>query len=219
MKTIITLGLSMMLLASCKSGSEKSAEELAEQESFRLDSIAAMEMDIEDYDEEFGEGPSDDEIEEYGLFVEVEDGGYPFYSVTVEFPEREMKNSFTLNIENLEIAPDALNNLKDKYVTFYYTSELDNDLYEMMLNDNSVIGEDAIEISEDLKSVTGILSGANEVTGGDLPTEITIKTKSGEEVIFELYVNPEMVPANGKEVTAYFSTRGRNKIAFIKMPE
>uniref|UniRef100_UPI004049C99D hypothetical protein n=1 Tax=Fulvivirga sp. TaxID=1931237 RepID=UPI004049C99D len=220
MKITVNLALLFMLLmVSCKSGNQKSPEELAEQEQFKLDSIAAMEIDVDDFDEDFGEGPDDDEIQEYGLFIEVEDGGYPFYSVTVEFPEREMSASFTANQEKLGLAPGYLESLKDKYVTFYYTSALDNDLYEMVLDGKSVLGEDAIEISEDLKSVTGILSGADEVTGGDLPTEITINCENGERVNFELFVNPEMVPANGKSVTVYYGMRSRNEITFIKISE
>lgn len=209
--------LFLIVLIGCKPGEQKTAEEIAELEQFKLDSIAAMEMNDENYDDEFGEGPGDEEIQEYGLFVEVEDGGYPFFSVTVEFPEREMSTSFTVNQEKLGLAPSYLESLKDKYVTFYYTSDLDNDLYEMVLNGKSVLGEDAIEISEDLKSVTGILSGADEVTGGDLPTEITINCENGERVNFELFVNPEMVTANGKSVTVYYGMRSRNEITFIKI--
>jgi hypothetical protein len=220
MKTFLSISILLSAtLFGCKSGNEKSAEELAEEEAFRLDSIAAMEMNDADYDQGFGEGPSDDEIEEYGLFIGVEDGGYPFYSVTVEFPEREMTQSFTVNLESLGMTAGALESLKDKYVTFYYTAELENDLYEMLLNDNSVLGMDAIEISEDLKTVTGTLSGASTETTSDLPTKIIITTKSGEKVDFELYVNEEMVVANGKEVTAYFNMSGRQEITFIKISE
>jgi hypothetical protein len=220
MKTTLNIVILLaLLLVSCKQGNQKSAQELADEEAFRLDSIAAVQMDDENYDEEFGEGPSDDEIQEYGLFISVDDGGYPFYSVTVEFPEREMTASFTVNLENLGINSGALESLKDKYVTFYYTSELENDLYEMLLDDNSVLGEDAIEISEDLKAVTGILSGAGSVTGGDLPTNITVTPSSGEKVVIALYINPEMVQANGKEVTAYYNVRGRQEITFINISE
>jgi hypothetical protein len=89
----------------------------------------------------------------------------------------------------------------------------------MLLNNNTVLGLDAIEISEDLKTVTGILSGANAETTSDLPTKIMITTKSGEKFDFELYINEEMVVANGKEVTAYFDINGRQEITFIKISE
>ena len=53
--------------------------------------------------------PTDDELNEYGLIASVEDGPYPMYSVTIEFPERRMRQSFSLNIEAVDMDRDALN--------------------------------------------------------------------------------------------------------------
>jgi hypothetical protein len=46
------------------------------------------------------------EIPEMGLLLQVEDAGYPFATLTIEFPERNFTEYFTINMESVENAID-----------------------------------------------------------------------------------------------------------------
>ena len=44
------------------------------------------------------------DIIERGVVKQIEDSGYPFATVTIEFPERTFSESFIINIENVKNA-------------------------------------------------------------------------------------------------------------------
>ena len=62
--------------------------------------------------------PTDDEIREYGIIESIEDGQYPMFVVTLEFPKRKTKASFNLNIEAISQTSSDLDSLIGKYVSF-----------------------------------------------------------------------------------------------------
>lgn len=159
--------------------------------------------------------PSEDEIQEYGVISEIEDSAYPVFNITVEFPERQMQATFYLNIESISLDMESLYKLRGKYATIYYTSDEENDLYDMKLDGNSLFGEYAPEEDYSTNNIVGILSGAEAITMSDLPGKIYVTDKNGRQFLFEWYVDEMMVKANGKTVTAYFSTKYTNKITHI----
>ena len=161
---------------------------------------------------------TDEEIREYGLVKEVEDTGYPMFAIDMEFPERNMTTSFSLNIEAGGFDHDAVYNMKGKYATIYYTSELMPSLADMQVKGNSVFGKYAPEnIDPEWQKITGTLSGAHEPSQGDLPGTVTVTGKDGNQVNFKYYIDDAMVAANGKEVTAYYLMSGRNNITRIEL--
>lgn len=46
----------------------------------------------------------------------------PFFSANMKFPKRERLIQFTLNIEDIQIAPNALMAMEGEYVSIEYTS-------------------------------------------------------------------------------------------------
>lgn len=157
----------------------------------------------------------DEQITETGLITAVEDGAYPMYSVTMEFPKAHFTQTFSLNVETPSVDTSALEKAVGQYVTFNYTSALENDLLEMELNGKPIL-DGWKEAS--LKKVTGILSGADKVTESDLPGLVTVTDQAGTQFHFDYYVPPEMLAANGKEVTAYYAINPKNKIVSINLP-
>ena len=168
----------------------------------------------EEISEEYYE-PSDDEIQEFGIITEIEDSAYPVFNITVEFPERQLQAGFYLNIEAINLQMDELYELRDKYVTIFYTSDEDNNLTDMKLDGKSLFGEEAPEEDYITDNITGILSGAESETMSDLPGKIYITDENDRRFEFEWYVDEMMVKANGKKVTAYYYTRYRNTITHI----
>lgn len=162
--------------------------------------------------------PFDDEIREYGRVVGLEDGAYPMFIISIEFPERKMFADFNLNIESIAMTVEELNNLNNKYVTLYYTSELDVNLRDLQLDNVSVLGDDAF-MSDNAKEIIGILSGAETATVSDLPGKITITPSNGEPLAIEYYVTEEMTSANGQEITAFYSTRSIERLTYLELSE
>lgn len=162
--------------------------------------------------------PTDDEIQEYGIIEEIEDGAYPFFSITMNFVERNMKYSFSVNIESISLTDKELYNLKGKYATIYYTSDLVNDLSDLYFEEKSLSGEYAPEMDTSWKKITGILNGAGSLSG-DLPSKISVTDANGKKMNFELYVDDEVQKVNKKEVTAYYTLRGVTTVMHIKASE
>ncbi|MBT8220636.1 MAG: hypothetical protein KJP00_12475 [Bacteroidia bacterium] len=154
----------------------------------------------------------DDLIQEYGIIDHIEDGVYPMFVITVEFPERELRQDFDLNIESMALDHVSLINLQGQYATIHYQSELENMLLDIHDDATSILGEYAPKFDPEWKSITGTLQGATSETVSDLPDEITILDASGETMKFEYYITPEMVALNGQKVTAYYYVRGVHTI-------
>lgn len=159
--------------------------------------------------------PTDDEIREFGLVKEVEDGIYPIFTITIEFPEREMKHSFNVNHGALSGFTGDLFSLIGKYISFYYTEDWENDLIDMHLNGKTLSGESAPEMDSEWESITGVLSGAEQTTQSDLPSIINVTDIDGNIVNFKYYVEEDMLKANGKEVQVYYSFKGVSNITHI----
>ncbi len=159
--------------------------------------------------------PTEDEIREYGIISEIEDGAYPIFNITVEFPERQMQETFYLNIESISMDMEALYKLQGKYATIYYTIDDEYDLYDVKLDGKSVLGEYAPKEDYSTDNVIGILEGAEKETYSDLPGIISVTDENGRKYNFEWFVDDLMVKANGKKVTAFYSIESNTKITHL----
>lgn len=160
--------------------------------------------------------PNDEEIREFGRIAAIEDGAYPLFSVTVEFPERKMTASFTVDIEDIALDSAQLMALQGQYANIYYIAKTENMLMDLQYNGKSVQGEGAPESAETLEKIAGVLSGADSVTAGDLPDVISIIDAEGRKLDFDEYITDDVVALNGKVVTASYYTRGSQIITYLE---
>lgn len=160
-------------------------------------------------------------ISELGQLANVEDAGYPFVVLTVDFPERQFSEYFELNLEEVKtLNSAALNNAIGKYIAFEYTSELFNVLLDLRHNGQSIFPESEVSVDRaGVKSITGILSNAAEETRGDQPDIIYIQTEEEYRAAFYFFITPEIVALNGKIVDGYFEERTLNKMTKLRITE
>jgi hypothetical protein len=211
--SIIVVLLFAALWIGCKNMERQNTSESV---ILQTDSTETLKNDIDTETDDYE--ASEDNIREYGIIEKIEDGAYPFFVVTVDFEERNMKHDFNLNIEDISLDAEGLYNLQGKYATIFYTSALENRLIDLHLKGVSLFGEYAPEFDSSWETITGILSGADEATAGDLPDTISI-TADNKKMDFDIFIDPETVKANGKKVTAYYDVRGVESITDIRPSE
>jgi hypothetical protein len=159
-----------------------------------------------------------DALREFGLLKSAEDSGYPFYTVEIEFPERKFSEVFTLNLEEMpDVDPGILTGWVGQYVSFEYTSEVINALLDVRQNGKSLLGMKPSELPKGLKKISGTLSGATNVTEGDLPSLLRIHDPEDQSLEFEFFITPELVEAEGSLVVGFYDQRTENKIISMKL--
>ncbi len=159
-----------------------------------------------------------EDISEMGILKEVEDSGYPFATLTIEFPERNFTEYFTINMEEVKNASiTQLNSYVNRYVKFTYTTEISYALLDMYHEGKSIFGAEVSPEGESIKSIEGVLYGAEQVTDGDIPGEVSVFADDGENLYFQFFVTQEMVNVNEKRVAAFYERRTMNTITSIKM--
>jgi hypothetical protein len=158
-----------------------------------------------------------DALREFGLLKSADDSGYPFYTVEIEFPERKFSEVFTLNLEEIpDVDPGILAGWVGQYVSFEYTSEVINALLDVRQNGKSLLGIKPSELPKGLKKISGTLSGATNVTEGDLPSLLRIHDPEDQSLEFEFFITPELVEAEGTLVVGFYDQRTNNRITTIK---
>ena len=158
--------------------------------------------------------PNNEMLFETGLLTQVEDAGYPMVGLYFDFPERDFSEYFSINLEeNHAVDINILEASVDHYVHFGYTSVLENELVDLMLDDESLLDE-PMEVPDDVElySITGILSNAEEVTSSDLPGEFYIQTEEEITEVFPYYITERIAEANGSSVVAIYVQRAVNTI-------
>lgn len=203
MKKPYLLIIMSLVIVSCQSSKEKTGEEHAEDE---------LHDAVEKYEER---EPTDDELNEFGIVTSIEDTGYPMFAIDVEFPERQMTASYTFNVEKSPMNAEELMALNGKYATFYYITEDELQLADVLFEGKTLLGEYGLDEYEGFDTATGKLAGADEPTPGDLPGKVTVTTNSGETLSFKYFVTNEMVAVNEKEVTIYYYEMGVNEITYL----
>jgi hypothetical protein len=194
---VLLLSIGFVLLNSCN-GQEKQTAKLVTDENEQITTKNAL--------------------REFGLLKSAEDSGYPFYTVEIEFPERKFSEVFTLNIEEIpDVDPGILAGWVGQYVSFEYTSEVINALLDVRQNGKSILGVKPSELPKGLRKISGTLSGATNVTEGDLPSLLRIHDPEDQSLEFEFFITPELVEAEGTLVVGFYDQRTENKIIFMKL--
>ena len=159
-----------------------------------------------------------DALREFGLLKSAEDSGYPFYTVDIEFPERKFSEVFTLNLEEIpDVDPGILAGWVGQYISFEYTSKIINALLDVRQNGKSLLGVKPSELPKKLNKISGTLSGAMNVTEGDLPSLLRIHDPEDQSLEFEFFITPELVEAEGSLVVGFYDQRTENKIISMKL--
>ena len=183
----------------------------------KADSLTTADTTIYPKNLEASSFPNGELVHETGILKNYEDGGYPIATLTIEFPERKFEETFSLNLEDVkEINQETLSKSIGKYLDFSYVSNLENALMDIQSNGKSIFKTDAIPVTKEMKSITGVLIGANEVTGGDLPNKISV-SNTDQTLDFEYYVTEEMVKFNKKTVTVFYEERAGNNLVELKV--
>jgi hypothetical protein len=193
---VLLLSIGFVLLNSCN-GQEKQTAKLVTDENEQITKTEAL--------------------KEFGLLKSAEDSGYPFYTVEIEFPERKFSEIFTLNLEEIpDVDPGILAGWVGRYVSFEYTSEVINALLDVRQNGKSLLGVKPSELPKGLQKISGTLSGATNVTEGDLPSLLRIHDPEDQSLEFEFFITPELVEAEGSLVVGFYDQRTENKIISMK---
>ena len=224
-KNTLLILLALLFLASCKEGkkTKKNIEAIISKDTLILKDSTITKNTIKEkienkkpkkLEENITYKPSDDELVDYGTIEKIEEGAYPLYTVTINFFRSKHTIDFKLNIEDVTIDSNALLNSKGKNAKVYYTSEFVNDLSDIYFNGKSLSGEYAPEIDEEWKKMTGTLSGAENLSG-DLPSKIYVTDSEGTKLEFEWFIDDDVISANEKEVTIYYTTKAESIIKHI----
>lgn len=208
-KTIFSLILLFGLNACQQSGSNESDA--------TSDSLAVADSTLYPENLEASSFPNGELVHETGILKKFEDGGYPFATLTIEFPERKMEETFSLNLEEVKnIDQEVLSQSTGKYLDFSYVSNFENALMDIQNNGKSIFKSDVIPVTKEMKNISGVLSGAKEVTGGDLPNKVSV-SNANQTLDFEYYVTDEMVKYNGKTITVFYEERSTNNLVEVKI--
>ena len=214
MKTKINVIFSLIILFglnACQQSSSNEGNDTA------VDSLAVADTTQYPQNLEASSFPNGELVHETGLLKKYEDGGYPFATLTIEFPERKFEESFSLNLEEVkDIKQEDLSKSIGKYLDFSYVSKFENALMDIQDNGKSIFKTDAIPVTKEMKSISGVLNGANEITGGDLPNKVSV-SNSEQTVEFEYYVTEEMVKFNGKRISVFYEERTSNDLVELKI--
>ncbi|MBL8548626.1 MAG: hypothetical protein JNJ73_01475 [Hyphomonadaceae bacterium] len=155
--------------------------------------------------------PQADETHMVGQVTSVEDGGYPQF--TVHVLQNGVDLPLYLNAEAADLGGATPASFQGATAEITYRTTPANNLADLRVNGHSLLNGDAEPTGP---SVTGVLSGASEVTAGDLPGLIVVTDRAGQRTEFEYYVTPEIVAANGKQVTAFYTADTVNRITAMR---
>jgi hypothetical protein len=146
----------------------------------------------------------------------IHDAGYPMFAVTATIAGQTAPLELLLNAEEAELGGQPAESFNGKPVTLGYTSAPEKNLRDVRQGDRSLLGAEAPTLDPAWTFVTGVLSGADDITTSDLPGEIAITDASGAKISFAYFVDPALKAANGKTVTAYYTSDVINRVASIK---
>jgi hypothetical protein len=151
-----------------------------------------------------------------GVVTQVEDGGYPQFTVTIQ-PEAGESLALYLNAESgADLNNQEPGSFSGQTVIAYYTTADDPLLIALQSTSGApIVAPDGPALANDDPTITGVLSGADAVTNSDLPDVVTITDGQGAVHNFEYYITEAMVAANGQQVTARYRSRVRHEVTLL----
>jgi len=164
--------------------------------------------------------PDAGEVRTEATITAIEDAGYPMFTVTAAVPGKPAPLQLLLNAEGADLRGVEPASFKGTVVTLTYTSAWEPSLIDIRADGHSLLGPDAPKADDPAWTVlTGALSGATAPTAGDLPDTIEVTDAAGKKTAFQFFITPEIVAANGKQVTAYYRTDSVNRVTGIRRGE
>jgi hypothetical protein len=157
---------------------------------------------------------TNDVINELAIVRKVEDAGYPMFNVTFYFIDREEVETTYVNREGIMYAGSSLSALVGKTVRVSYSNK--NDISVMAFYQDTDGQEEA---NPNWKLIKGIVKGAESVTTSDLPDQVTIEAADGSNIVFDYYIDTDMVSLNNKTVTAYYTTSKTKEVTALELVE
>jgi len=152
-------------------------------------------------------------IVDTGVVTRVEDGAYPMFTIDIRLDEQTEPTTFSLIVEGARITGAPVYELTGHTVTVEYINQTEWDLMDIHPADAEIT--DDLEIGNSWRFVTGQLTGASEISGGDLPDLLNIQLMGPESVQFELYIDEDMVALNETRVSAWLAPRNSKNIMSI----
>lgn len=158
-----------------------------------------------------------DETSITALAAAVEDSGYPRYTIQVS-PEGGGPVPFYLDAESgVDLGGADVSSFEGKTTLIYYTSTPTPFLLDLRnAEGRSLLYDDGRGIPTEGQAITGTLTGADGVTEGDLPDQITIMSSEGQAITFEFFIDRRIAAANGRTLTAYYDMEERREITLMR---
>jgi len=153
------------------------------------------------------EGPMD--------ILTVIDAGYPMYAVTARAEGYADPIEMLLNHQGAEMNGLDPDTMAGQTVVARVITEDRNNLMSMTFEGQELFASGPVEAPDGAVTVVGVLEGAAAVTASDLPDVVTLTAADGTITPLEVYVSPEMVPANGQTVTAFYVVRPTRSITSV----
>lgn len=152
-----------------------------------------------------------------GLVTQIEAGAYPQYTVTIQPEGGGEALALYLNVESgADLNSQELRSFDAANVMAYYTTVDDPLLISLQSAAGAaIVTPDGAVATDGLSEVVGVLSGADAVTGSDLPDVISVTDAQGTAINFEYYVTADIVAVNGQQVTARYRPNIRNEITLM----
>lgn len=150
-----------------------------------------------------------------GLVTQVEDGAYPMFTVYIRLDSEETVTPFSLMSEGAAIVGARIDQMESRRVNVEY---VDLESWELVtIYRMGSEPEDDSEVNDGWRFVTGRLTGADVISGGDLPDTLSIETSSGETVEFDEFIDQTLVSLNGNDISAWLAPRSYKDIVTLKV--
>lgn len=156
------------------------------------------------------------EMQVVGQVTQVEDGGYPRFTIHVQPAGGEPIQLYLDAESGVDLGGRNAGDFVGGRATIYYITSEELDLLEVTnAAGASIMHEDGQAAPTHADTMTGTLSNA-QVTSGDLPDVVTITAAQGAAREFEYFVDDQFAAANGQQVTAYYHAGTREEITLMR---
>lgn len=152
-----------------------------------------------------------------GTVTQVEDGAYPMFTLHIRLDGDEDTTPFQLIAEGTPIEGASVYELGGQAVSFEYAEVENWDLMSIDPMGTDSLGVD--EIGDGWRFVSGRLTGAEAISGGDLPDTVTIQPIHGDAVSFDYFIDENLVALNDTDVSAWLAPNPYKDIRWISVQE
>ncbi len=139
-----------------------------------------------------------------GVLLAFEDAGFPMYGLEIGPSGSALGDPANLRLGALDLVADgtadadAIRPLVGRPVQVRYSVTQEQGMVDLVLAGEVIRTGGPATASA--RRMEGVLTGAESETAGDLPSEVTVTATDGTSVTFELFVDEQVVAANGQTV-------------------